>query len=82
MRGKRKPSKEKSKEKYPEACGWSGNDFGSGNENFCWIILQDANFLGALQLLLQEFGLDPVAHAGASAFAVLALFTAAPVVLN
>jgi hypothetical protein len=64
MRGKRKPSKEKSKEKYPEAYGWLGNDFGSGDENFRQIILQDADFLDALQFLLQEFGLDPVAHGG------------------
>jgi hypothetical protein len=64
MRGKRKPSEEKSKEKYPEACGWSGNDFGFGDEKFHRIILQDADFLSALQFLLQEFGLDPVAHGG------------------
>jgi hypothetical protein len=64
MRGKRKPSEEKSKEKYLEARGWSGNDFRFGDENFCRIILQDADFLGALQFLLQEFGLDPVAHGG------------------
>jgi hypothetical protein len=64
MRGERKPLEEKSKEKYPEARGWPGNDFRSGDENFHRIILQDADFLGALQLLLQEFGLDPVAHGG------------------
>jgi hypothetical protein len=64
MRGKRKPPEEKGKENYPEARGWPGNDFGSGDENFRRIILQDANFLGALQLLLQEFGLGPIAHRG------------------
>jgi hypothetical protein len=64
MRGKRKPSEKKSKEEYPEARGWPGNDFRSDDENFHRIILQDANFLGALQLLLQEFGLDLVAHGG------------------
>jgi hypothetical protein len=52
MRGKRKPSEEESKEKYPEARGWSGNNFGPGDENFRRVILQDANFLGALQFLL------------------------------
>jgi hypothetical protein len=39
MRGKRKPSKEKGKEKYPKARGWSGNDFGPGDENFRRVIL-------------------------------------------
>jgi hypothetical protein len=52
MRGEIKPPEEKSKEKYPEARGWSGNDFGSGDENFHQITLQDADFLGTLLLLL------------------------------
>jgi hypothetical protein len=64
MRGKRKPPDEKSKEKYLEARGWSGNDLRSDDENFRRIILQDADFLGALHFLLQEFGLDLVAHGG------------------
>jgi hypothetical protein len=48
MRRKRKSVKKEGKEKYPEARGWSGNDFGPGNKNFRRIILQDANLLGAL----------------------------------
>jgi hypothetical protein len=52
MRRKRKSAEKEGEEKYPEAHGWSGNDFGSGDEDFRWIILQDANLLGALQLLL------------------------------
>jgi hypothetical protein len=52
MRGKRKPLEEKGKEKYPEARGWLGNDLRSGDENFRRIILQDADFLGALHFLL------------------------------
>jgi hypothetical protein len=52
MRGKRKPPEEKCKEEYPEARGWSGNDLRSGDESFRWIILQNADFLGALQFLL------------------------------
>jgi hypothetical protein len=39
MREKRKPTEEKIKEKYPEACGLPGNDFRSGDENFRQIIL-------------------------------------------
>jgi hypothetical protein len=64
MRGKRKPSEEKGKEKYLEARGWSGNDFRPSDENFHRVILQDADFLSALQFLLQELGLDLVAHCG------------------
>jgi hypothetical protein len=60
MRGKGKPPKEKHKEQYPEACGWTGDDFRTGGESFRWIILQEADFLDALQFLLQELGLDPV----------------------
>jgi hypothetical protein len=64
MQRKRKSVEKESEEKYPEARGWLGNDFGSSDEDFRWIILQDANLLGALQLLLQELGLDPVAYSG------------------
>jgi hypothetical protein len=52
MRGKGKPPEEKRKEEYPEACGWMGDDFRTGGESFRRIVLQNANFLGALQLLL------------------------------
>jgi hypothetical protein len=41
-----------------------GNDFRPGDENFRRVILQDANFLDTLEFLLQELGLDPVAHSG------------------
>jgi hypothetical protein len=64
MQRKRESAEKEGEEKYPEARGWSGNDFGPGDENFCWVILQDANLLGALQFLLQELGLDLVAHSG------------------
>jgi hypothetical protein len=43
MREKRKPPKEKCKEKYPEARGWSGNDFRAGGESLRRIVLQDAD---------------------------------------
>jgi hypothetical protein len=61
MRGKRKPPEEKCKEEYPKAHGWSGNDIRAGGESFRRIVLQEADFLGALQFLLQELSLDPVA---------------------
>jgi hypothetical protein len=64
MRGKRKPPEEKCEEEYPKARGWSGNDFRAGGESFRWIILQEADLLGALLFLLQELGLDPVADGG------------------
>jgi hypothetical protein len=62
MRGKGKPPEEKCKEQYPEACGWTRDDFRTGGKSFRQIILQEADFLGALQFLLQELGLDPVAN--------------------
>jgi hypothetical protein len=39
VRGKRKPPKEKCKEDYPEARGWTGNDFLSGGKSLCRIVL-------------------------------------------
>jgi hypothetical protein len=64
MRRKRESSEKEGEQKYSEARGWSRNDFWPNNENFHWVILEDANFLGALQFLLQELGLDLVAHSG------------------
>jgi hypothetical protein len=64
MRRKRKSSDKEGEEKYPEARGWSRNDFQPSDDNFRWLILQDANLFGALQFLLQELGLDPIAHSG------------------
>jgi hypothetical protein len=48
MRRKRESTEKEGEEKYPEAHGWLGNDFGPGDENFRRVILQDANLLGAL----------------------------------
>jgi hypothetical protein len=62
MRGKRKPPEEKGKEEYPEARGWSGNDFWPDGESLRWIVLQDADLLGTLQFLLLDLGLDPVSN--------------------
>jgi hypothetical protein len=62
MQRKRKSVEKEGKEKYPKARGWSRNDFWPGDENFRRIILQDADLFGALQFLLQELGLDPIAH--------------------
>jgi hypothetical protein len=39
MRGKRKPSKEKSEKDYPEARRWTGYDFRTGGENLRRIVL-------------------------------------------
>jgi hypothetical protein len=74
MRGKRKPPEEKCKEEYPEARGWSENDFRAGGESFRRIILQKADLLDALQLLLQELGLDPVTDGGHVGVRGLGLF--------
>jgi hypothetical protein len=62
MRRKRESADKEGKEKYPEARGRAGNDFGPGNENLCRFILQNANLFGTLQFLLQELGLYLVAH--------------------
>jgi hypothetical protein len=62
MWGKRKSSEEKGEEKYPEPCRRSRDYFRPGNLDFRRIILQDANLCGILPVLLQELGLDPIAH--------------------
>jgi hypothetical protein len=64
MRRKRKPSEEESEEDYPESRGRPRGDFWPSNVNFCWVILQDADLCGILQILFQKLGLDPVAHSG------------------
>jgi hypothetical protein len=64
MRGKRKPPEEKCKEKYPEARGWSGNDFQAGGESLRRIVLQDVDLLDALQFLILDLGLDPIPNGG------------------
>jgi hypothetical protein len=64
MRGKRKPSKEKSKKDYPEARRWPRYDFWAGGENLRWIILQEADLLAARQLLVADLALDPVHNNG------------------
>jgi hypothetical protein len=46
MRGGAKVLGEEMQE-YPEARGWSGNIFRAGGESLRWIILQDADLLGA-----------------------------------
>jgi hypothetical protein len=61
---KRESMEKEGEEKFSEARGWSGNDFGPDDENFRWVILQNANLLGALQFLRQELGLNLVAHSG------------------
>jgi hypothetical protein len=78
MRRKRKSSEEEGEEKYPESCGWSRNDFRPGDLDFYWIILQDADLCVALPVLLQELGLDPIAHRGRIGGLGLAFFAAAP----
>jgi hypothetical protein len=74
MRGKRKPPEEKCKEEYPEARGWSGNNFRASGESLRRIVLQDADFLGALQFLFLDLGLDPVANGGRVSVRGLGLF--------
>jgi hypothetical protein len=64
VRGKRKPPKEKCKEDYPESRGWTGNDFWAGGKSLRRIVLQDADLLGALQVLLLDLGLDLVPNGG------------------
>jgi hypothetical protein len=64
MRGKRKPPKEKCKKDYPEARGWLGYDFRTGGEDLRRIVLQEADLLGARQLLVADLGLDPVPNNG------------------
>jgi hypothetical protein len=64
MRGEREPLEEECEEKYSEACGWSGDDFWTGGESFHRIVLQDADLLGARQLLVSNIGLDLVPNSG------------------
>jgi hypothetical protein len=74
MRGKRKPSKEKSEKDYPKARRWPGYDFWTGGENLRQIILQEADLLGARQLLVADLGLDPVPNNGLVRIGGLGLF--------
>jgi hypothetical protein len=39
MQRKRESAEKEGEEKYPKARGWSGNDFGPGDENFHRVIL-------------------------------------------
>jgi hypothetical protein len=64
MRGKRKPSKEKSEKNYPEARRWSGYDLRADGENLRGIILQEADLLGARQIPVADLGLDPMPNGG------------------
>jgi hypothetical protein len=64
MRGEREPPEEECEEKYPEAHGWPRNDFQTSGESFHRIVLQDADLLGARQLLISDLGLDPVPNSG------------------
>jgi hypothetical protein len=47
IQGERELPKEECEEKYPEARRWPGYDFWTSGENFCQIILQDTDLLGA-----------------------------------
>jgi hypothetical protein len=64
MQGEREPPKEECKEKYPETRGWLGNYFRTSGESLRQIVLQDADLLGARQLLLLDLGLDPIPNSG------------------
>jgi hypothetical protein len=64
MRGKQKSPKKKCKKDYPEARGWTGKDFRADGKSLRRIVLQDADLLGALQVLLLDVGLDPVPNGG------------------
>jgi hypothetical protein len=64
MRGKRKSPQEKCKKDYPEPRGWTGNDLRAGSKSLQRIILQDADLLGTLQLLVLDLGLDLVPNSG------------------
>jgi hypothetical protein len=78
MRGKRKPSKEKSEKNYPEARRWPGYDFWDGGENLRRIILQEADLLGARQLSVANLVWTQCPMADWSASVVLTFFVAAP----
>jgi hypothetical protein len=47
VRRKRKSPEKEGKKDYLEAWGWPGDDLWTCSEGFRWIILQNANFLGA-----------------------------------
>jgi hypothetical protein len=64
MKGKRESPEEECGEHYPEACRWPGIDFWTGDENFRRIILQKTDLLGACQLFVSKFGLEPVPDGG------------------
>jgi hypothetical protein len=62
MRGKRKPSEKESKEDYPESGGWPRDDLRPSDVDLRWVVLQNADLCGVLQIFFRKLGLDPVAH--------------------
>jgi hypothetical protein len=64
MRGKGKSSEKKGEEEYPEPCRRSRDNIRPDDLDFCQIVLQNTNLGGVLPVLLQELGLDLVAHGG------------------
>jgi hypothetical protein len=64
VRGKRKSPEDESKKDYPEAWGRPGDDLWTRGEGLRRIILQNADLLGARQLLVSDLSLDPIADDG------------------
>jgi hypothetical protein len=64
MQRKRKLSEKQSKEVYPESCGWPRDDLWPSYVNLRWVVFQNADLRGVLQILFQKLGLDLVAHGG------------------
>jgi hypothetical protein len=64
MRRKRKSTKKEGEEEYSEPRRWSGNDLWPGDVDLRRVVFEDADLGGILQVLLQELGLDPIAHSG------------------
>jgi hypothetical protein len=64
MWGKRKLPGKECEEEYPESWRRPGCYLCTGGNNFRRIILQQANLLGARQLLVTDLGLDLVSNNG------------------
>jgi hypothetical protein len=65
VRRKQKSSEEEGEKDYPEAWGRPGDNLRTGGEGFRWVILQNANLLGAWQLSISDLRLDAIADDGA-----------------
>jgi hypothetical protein len=78
MRGEREPLEEECEEKYPEACGWSGDDFRTAARVSARLFFRMPIFSVLASSLSPTLVWTQFPTVGVSASAVLAFFVVAP----